>query len=97
MYYQENQYKSYGSIWERCATAMKKTIEARKDFEDSIYNNPVEFLKMIKQHVLNYQYPRYEMLVISYGFTTFFGTRQKDKESLQYYTRIFKTSYEVLQ
>ena len=25
-----------------------------------------------------------------------FGTRQKDQESLQDYTRIFKTSYEVL-
>ena len=37
------------------------------------------------------------MLVILDGFTTFFGTRQKYQESLQDYTRIFKTSYEVLQ
>ena len=37
------------------------------------------------------------MSVISDGFTTFFGTRKKDQESLQYYTIIFKTSYEVLQ
>ena len=37
------------------------------------------------------------MLVILDGFTTFFGTRQKDQESLQDYTRRFKTSYEVLQ
>ena len=45
MYYQENQYKAYGLIWERCVTAMYKKIEARKDFEDGIYNNPVELLK----------------------------------------------------
>ena len=37
------------------------------------------------------------MSVISNGFTTFFGTRQKDQEILRDYTRIFKTSYEVLQ
>ena len=36
------------------------------------------------------------MSVILDGFTTFFGTRQKDQESLQDYTIIFKTSYEVL-
>ena len=55
MFYQENQYKAYGLIWETCATAMKTNIEARKDFEDGIYNNPVELLKAIKQHALNYQ------------------------------------------
>ena len=35
--------------------------------------------------------------MISDVFTTFFGTRQKDQEILQDYTRRFKTSYEVLQ
>ena len=35
------------------------------------------------------------MLVISDGFATFFGTRQKNQEILQDYTRRFKTSYEV--
>ena len=54
MYYQENQYKAYGLIWERCTTAMNIKIEARKDFEDGIKNDHVEFLKAIKQHVLNY-------------------------------------------
>ena len=55
MYYQENQHKAYGLICEKCATAMKKKIEARKDFDDGIYNNPIEFLNAIKQHALNYQ------------------------------------------
>ena len=75
---------------------MKSNIEARKDFEDGIYNDPVKLLRAINQHALNYQSLRYEMLVILDGFTTFFGTRQKDQESLQDYTRIFKTSYKVL-
>ena len=83
IYYQENQYKAYELIWERCATATKTNIEARKDFEDGIYNDPVELLKAIKQHVLNYQESGYKLLVISDGFTTFFGTMQKDQESLQ--------------
>ena len=78
-------------------TTMKAKIEACKGFEDGIYNNPVEFMKAINQNELNYQELRYEMLVILVGFTTFFGTRQKDKESLQDYTRRFKMSYKLLQ
>ena len=77
-------------------TAMKENIEARKDLEDGIYNDPVKLLKLIKQHALNYQELRYKMSVISDVFTTFFGTSQRYQECLQYYTRIFKTSYEVL-
>ena len=76
---------------------MKADIEAQKDFEDNIYNDPVKFLKEIKQHALNYQELRYGMLMISDGFTSFFGTRQKYQEILQYYTRGFKTLYKVLQ
>ena len=36
MHYQENQYKAYGLIWERCTTAMKAKIKAQKGFEDGI-------------------------------------------------------------
>ena len=60
---------------------MKVKIEARKDFEDDIYNNPVKFLKAIKEHALNYQESIYKMSVILDGFTTFLGTRQKDQEN----------------
>ena len=91
MFYQENQYKAHEIIWERPATSMKAKIEARKYFEDGIYNELIKLLKAIKQHALNYQESRYKMLVISDGFTTFFATRQNNQESLQYYTRRFKT------
>ena len=64
MFYQENQYKAYGIIRERCKTATKENIEAHKYFEDGIYNDPVELMKGIKQHVLNYQELRYKMSVI---------------------------------
>ena len=77
-------------------TAMKAKIEARKYFEDCIYNYPVELPKAIKQHALTYQELRYKMSVISDVLTTFFGTSQRYQECLQYYTRIFKTSYEEL-
>ena len=70
---------------------MKAMIESRKDFEDGIYNDHIKALKAINQNVLSYQESGYKMLVISDRFTTFFGTRQKDQESLQDYTRIFNT------
>ena len=54
---------------------MKENIEARKDFGYGIYNNIVKLLKAIKHNSLNDQESKYEMLVISDVFTTFFGTR----------------------
>ena len=65
MHYQENQYKAYGLMWEICAMAMNENIEARKDFEVGIYNNPLELMRAINQHELNYQELRYKMLVIT--------------------------------
>ena len=55
--------------------ATKENIEARKDFEDVIYNNFVKLLKSIKQHAFNCQESRYEILLILDGLTTFFSTR----------------------
>ena len=39
--YEENSYKAYAEIWARCNKAMKAKIEARKDYESSIYNHPI--------------------------------------------------------
>ena len=41
---------------------------ARTDYEDSLYNNPIELLKAIKQHSLNYQDKLYPMKIIGDAF-----------------------------
>ena len=66
--YQENMFKAYALLWERCAKAMQNHIVARKDYETNIYNNPIELLKAIKEHSLNYQEKRYEMSIILDAF-----------------------------
>ena len=42
--YENNQYKAYALLWQRCAKAMQNRIEARKDYKKMIYNNPIELL-----------------------------------------------------
>ena len=34
---------------------MKAKIESRKEHEATIYNNPIELLKVTKEHVLSYK------------------------------------------
>ena len=75
---------------------MQSKIEASKDF-DKIKNNPIELLKSIKQHALNYQEHRYEMSIITDALKTFINLKQRDGETLQDYTRRFKTSKDVLE
>ena len=94
--YEQNNYKAYAEIWERCNKAMRSKIEARKNFESEVYNNPIKLLEAIKEHALNYEESRYEMSIIKDAFEAFFNCHQKEKETLQDYTRRFKVSREIL-
>ena len=95
--YENNQYKAYALLWQRCAKAMQNRIEARKDYKKLIYNNPIELLKAIKEHALNYQETRYEMSIISDAMRACLSAKQRENEGLQDYTRRFKTSMEILE
>ena len=95
--YTTNQPKAYSLLWERCAKAMQNKLSSRTDFEPSLYNNPINTLKAIKEHSLNYQETRYEMSIIADAFRATFSTKQKEGESLQDYTRRFKTARDILE
>ena len=62
--YENNLFKSYALLWERCAKAMQNRLVARADFESDIYNDPIKLLIAIKEHSLNYQETCYEMSII---------------------------------
>jgi hypothetical protein len=74
---------------------MKNKIEARSDFE-SIKNDPILLLKVIKEHALNYQENRYSMLIVLDALRTLLNTKQKEGESLQDYTKRFRVARDVL-
>ena len=93
--YENNKTKAYALFWERCAKAMKNKIEARSDYH-KIKNDPIELLKAIKEHALNYQENRYSMLIILDAMRTLLGTKQKEGESLQDYTKRFRVARDVL-
>jgi hypothetical protein len=44
--YDDNLFKAYALIWERCAKAMQNKIMATSNFENEIYNDPIKLLKM---------------------------------------------------
>jgi hypothetical protein len=61
-----------------------------------VKNNPIKLLKAIKEHALNYQEKRYSMSIILDLFRALMGTKQKDGESLQDYTKQFRVARDVL-
>ena len=94
--FEENQYKAYAELWAQCNKAMKSKIEARIDYESAVYNDPIELLRAIKEHALNYEESRYEMATIFDALKAFVNCRQKDKKNIQDYTKRFKVVREVL-
>ena len=95
--YEDNTYKAFALLWERCAKVMQNKLVSRSDYDSVVYNDPIALLRAIKEHSPNYQETRYEMSIISDAFRAAFSTRQKEGESLQDYTRRFKTSTEILE
>ena len=81
--YQQNLYKAYAFLWEKCSRVMQNKIVGRKDFNRNIYNDPIKLLKAIKEQSLNFQESQYEMSIITEAIKNFFNTKQKDNESLQ--------------
>jgi hypothetical protein len=47
--------KAYAFLWDQCAKSLHNKIEVRADFLLDIKGNPINLLKVIKQHALNYQ------------------------------------------
>jgi hypothetical protein len=76
---------------------MQDKIASRSDYDNVVYNDPIALLRAIKEHSLNYQDTRCEMSIISDAFRSQFTSKQKYGESLQDYTRRFKTSTEILE
>ena len=95
--YCKNRIKAYGLLWEQCSSGMRSKIEQRTDFKTSIKDDPVELLKAIKQHALNYQETRYEMAIVTDALKAVLLAKQKEAESLNDYTKRFKTATEVLE
>ena len=75
---------------------MKAKLEARSDFENTIYNNLINLLKSIKEHSLSYKEDWYEMAIIVDSFKDYFNCKQLSRESLLDYTRQFKVARDAL-
>ncbi len=75
---------------------MKNKLESQVDF-NTLENDRIELLKAIKQHALNSQEHWYDTSIIYDAITMLFGTKQKEHESLQDYTKQFCVSRDVLE
>ncbi|KAL7578955.1 hypothetical protein ACA910_006923 [Epithemia clementina (nom. ined.)] len=77
-----NTVKAYVFLWEECSKSMQIKIESRKDFILIIDKNPIELLKAIREHALNYQNNKYVMSVILDALLTLVNLKQREDEGL---------------
>ena len=76
--YQENKYKVYSLMWDKCSAQMKQNIESKQDYHTKIKNNPFELLKIIEALSYNYQDSKYEIAIVADAIKTFVLLRQKN-------------------
>ena len=94
--YKDNLTKAYALLWSQCSKRMQIKIEARTDYT-SIKGNPILLLKAIKEHALNYQENRYSVAIVYESIKNMLATKKREGESLQDYTRRFKTALDVME
>ena len=42
--YEENMFKLYDLLWDKCDKEMKNNIASRSEYNTLVYNNPIELL-----------------------------------------------------
>ena len=67
---------------------MQSKLEQRMDFHEEIYNNPINLLKGIKQHALDYQDAKYAMEVIDDALVHFLLMKQQEELLYKYVKKI---------
>jgi hypothetical protein len=48
--YEDNTFKAYALLWERCAKAMQNKLESRTDYDSLVHKDPIALLRAIKEH-----------------------------------------------
>ena len=76
---------------------MQNKIQTRSDYESAIFDDPIELLRAIEQHALNFDETQYSMWIIANSVRAFFTTVQKGNESLTEYIRRFRTSRDIME
>ena len=60
---------------------MQSKIADRKDFENEIFNDPINLLQVIKEHSLAYQEPRYEISIMLDSIPVFSNSKLNKKKN----------------
>ena len=94
--HENNLTKACASLWEQCSKAMQNKVEAHKDFLSAVKGNPMEPLKAIKQHALNFQDTRCPMSILHDSIKAVINLKQREGENLQECTKRFETAKDVM-
>ena len=92
-----NMTKAYAFLWSHCTKEMQDQVQARKEFSKTIKGDPIELLKPIRQHALDYQENRYVMKIVHDSMKALFMCKAKEGESLQNWTERFIAAKQVFE
>lgn len=91
-HFKTNWANAYGYLWQQCSTGMQTKIRARTEFESKIRDDPIELLKVIKEHALNFQPNRLDVSIMRDSINNLNGVWQRENESVPDYTGRMKSA-----
>jgi hypothetical protein len=82
MEYKRIMIKTYALLWERCTKSMQHKIEARRNFEMDIKDEPMKLLKPIEEHSINFEDMKYDMEIIHTVLKNLINLHMREDESM---------------
>ena len=76
-----NKRKAHAKILKFCTTTMEQKLEREPDFEDALYQDPIELLKRIKKFMTTSEETDWEFFVLLEALTKFVNCRQGGNET----------------
>jgi hypothetical protein len=92
MEHERNMIKAYALLWERCTKSMQHKIQVRRNFETDIKDDPIELLKAIEEHSINFEDTKYDMEIIYTALKKLTNLHMREDENLVDYTHQFKAA-----
>jgi hypothetical protein len=84
--------KAHALLWERCSKSTQHKIEARRNFETDIKDDPIELLKAIEEHSINFEDRKYNMEIIHTALKNLINLHMREDENMVDYTQQFKAA-----
>ena len=93
--YGTNKVQAFSIIYGQCTKSLQNKLKERENWKNTIYNNPIELLKAIREYAYGYQPAKYPIASVLKALRVLCSMRKHEDETLSDYQRRSNSAKDV--